>query len=58
MIPLKLNGNQKSVVLNIKDDALENTEHIGEDSDKIEHQREYFKDVKWKYVHQDKMYGY
>ncbi|MBK0382523.1 DUF3347 domain-containing protein [Pedobacter sp. SD-b] len=39
----KLNAEQKSAYDKIKSDAIENAEHIGENADKIEHQREHFK---------------
>ena len=38
-----LNQDQKSSFSKIKDDAIENAEHISENSGKIEHQREHFK---------------
>ncbi len=39
----KLNENQKSAFSKIKDDAIENAEHIGENAENIKHQREHFK---------------
>ncbi|MBC7652905.1 MAG: DUF3347 domain-containing protein [Oligoflexus sp.] len=38
-----LTTEQKTAFLNIKLDALEHAEHIGDNTDKIEHQRDHFK---------------
>ncbi|MEO5912166.1 MAG: DUF3347 domain-containing protein [Pelobium sp.] len=38
-----LTAKQSYIFLKMKDDLLENAEHIGENADKIDHQREHFK---------------
>jgi hypothetical protein len=39
----KLTAKENYIFIKIKDDLIENAEHIGENADKIDHQREHFK---------------